>query len=410
MVQASPVERALWAGLAAAGLLLAAVAWAALKPPPAAEALRYFTPEQVARARAYVTPSYLTFAASRAAQLALLACLALTPAGRRWVAAWSARAGDRPVAAVVAAALAVLLALMLVRLPFAYYRGFLHEHRFGLSNQTLSAWAADLAKGWAVDLAVTLLAVTVLAALARALPAAWWLPAAAALAVGMTLLTMISPLVIDPLFYRFTPLADASLRARLVEMAGRAGLEVDEVLVADASRRTNRVNAYFTGVGPTRRIVLYDNLLRTHPPDEVEVVVAHELGHWAEGHIRRGLWLGAAAAFAGLFVLHRLLRALAAHHGWAWPDPRLVAPALLAFMLAGLLLLPAENALSRAWEREADAVSLQLSGRPEAAARLARRLAEANLSDPQPHPLHVAVLFTHPPQLERIRAAEGWNR
>ena len=409
-MHSSAAERVLWAALALAALLLLAVAWAALAPRPAAEALRYFTPEHVARARAYVTPAYLSFAASRAAQLALLAYLALTPAGRRWVTAWSARAGDRPVAGVVAAALAVLLALVLVRLPFAYFRGFVHEHRFGLSNQSLATWAADLVKGSAIDLAVTLLAVAVLAALARALPALWWLPAAAALALGMTLLTMISPLVIDPLFYRFQPLADEALRARLVEMAGRAGLEVDEVLVADASRRTNRVNAYFTGVGPTRRIVLYDNLLRTHPPDEVEVVVAHELGHWAKGHIRRGLWLGAAAAFAGLFVLHRLLRALAADHGWAWPDPRLVAPALLAFMLAGLLLLPVQNAVSRAWEREADAVSLELSRQPEAAARLARRLAEANLSDPQPHPLHVVVLFTHPPQLERIRTAERWGR
>lgn len=405
---ATPATRWLFLGLLLAAAVLALVALAAVFPPrPAAYTLRHFPPDAIARARAYATPAYLLFAGSRAVQLAVLAFLALAPAGQRWLAGLAARAGGRPVAAVALAVLGVLIAVTLARLPFSFYRGFVHEHRFGLSNQTLGMWAADFAKSWTIGAAITVIAAAVLAVVARAAPHGWWWRAGLVLSAGMVVLTLLAPILIDPLFYRFRPLEDAALRRKLVAMAGQAGLRVDEVLVADASRRTERVNAYFTGIGPTQRIVLFDTLLQKHPRDEVELVVAHELAHWARRHVQRGLVLGIAGLFAGLFILNRLLAAHAAARGWSWVDPRLVAPALLAVALAGLLTMPVQNAISRQWEREADALAVALSQQAETAVRLNRRLAVLNLADPQPHPWIVAVLFSHPPQIERIRAAEA---
>lgn len=404
----TPATRWLVLGLVLAAVLLALVVVAALNPPrPAPYTLRHFPEDYIARARAYTTPAYLLFAGSRAAQLAVLAFLALTLAGQRWLGAVAARAGERPLLAVAAAVLAVLVAVTLARLPFAFYRGFIHEHRFGLSNQTLGLWAADFLKTWGISAALTVGAALVLAWLIRAAPGGWWWQAGIVLSAGMVLLTTLAPVAIDPLFHRFRPLDDAELRERLVVMARQAGLHVDEVLVADASRRTERVNAYFTGVGPTQRIVLFDTLLAKHPRDEVELVVAHELAHWARRHIQKGLALGIGGLFLGLFLLNRLLAGEAAARGWAWADPRLVATALLAVALAGLLAMPVSNAISRGWEREADALAIALSQQAETAVRVDRRLAMLNLSDPQPHPWLVALLFTHPPQIERIRAAEA---
>lgn len=398
-------------GLATVTAMLGVIIWAALNPPPPGEfTLQFFSAQYISRARAYQAQAYLLFATSRLIQLALLCFLAFTPAGQGLLASKMAQAHSthnllRP---PLRAALIILTLTAVVRLPVSFYRGFLLEHRFGLSTQTLPAWILDWSKGWCIDTITTLIAVALLVPLVTARPGDWWLPAGFVLSSGLVLITLVGPLVIDPLYYRFTPLNDEELLVELRRMSEALDLDVDEILVADASRRTNRANAYFTGVGATQRIVLYDTLLTTFDRDQVTVVVAHELAHWARRHIWKGLALGAAGIFAGLWALNRLLSAEARSRGWPLTDPRLMAHVFLAVMVAGLLVMPVSNAVSRAMEREADAISYNLSANTGAAVKLATGLAVRNLSDPQPHPLLVALTFSHPPSIQRVKAAAGF--
>lgn len=389
------------AALAAALAMLAAIVWGAANPPPLDEfTLRHFDAAWVAQARLFRWRSIVAYALAQVAQLTLLVFLAYSLPGQRLL----RQQGPGTVWPVLRAAAFVLAATALVRFPFSFYRGFLLEHRAGLSNQTFPAWLADWVMGWGINAVITLAALALLVPLIRSMPRLWWVPAGVVLAVGLVAITALSPVLIDPLYYQFEVLDDEELRTELERMAAELGLDVDEILVANASRRTLRTNAYFTGVGTTQRIVLYDTLLNRFPRDQVLAVVAHELGHWYHRHIWKGVALGSIAILLGLWALQKILRAEAARQGWPPLDPRLVAHVFLAIMLAGLLLMPVRNGISRHWERQADAISYQLSPKPQATMALYRNLGITNLADPQPNPVLVLLTFSHPPAIQRIQA------
>jgi STE24 endopeptidase len=369
-----------------------------------------FTPDEVERARRYHRPLYIVLLVDTTFGLVALSLLAFTRVGS-WLydvvdeLPWWGRAFLFPIL--------VLGALTLLRLPLSFWRGHLRERRWGFSTQTAGGWLLDRAKGFAVAAVLSAVAVLAFVALARALPGAW--PAAAAPGAALLVLALgfAGPIVLEPLFNRFRPLGDPALAGQLRALAESAGVPVRDVLVADASRRTRRENAYVSGLGGTRRIVLFDNLLDASEPRQIRLVVAHELGHRRAGHVERGTLLAMAGSAAVVLVLWGLLSwpALLEAIGASGPgDPR-VAPFL--FLVVGvfeIIGLPLGAALSRRWEREADRSSLELTRDPEAFESAHRRLARANLADLEPPRAVYGLLFSHPTPPERIAAARAWAR
>lgn len=389
--------------LLAAALL--AVWWASGLGGPQVDARRFFSPEEIVRARRYQLPRYGAFALGTAIGLGVLATLAFTRAGD--VLLRPVRGWPWPLAAAGAAVL-VAAAGALARLPVSFWRGYLHERAWGFSTQSVPGWVGDWAKAVGISALLGAAVMAGLFAAIRLLPRSW--PAVAALGGALLVagLSYLGPLVFEPLFNRFTPLPDRELAAELRGLAERAGVPVREVLVADASRRTTKENAYVSGFGATRRLVVYDNLLRKAPREEVVLVVAHELGHRRARHVEWGTLLGAGGAAASVLVLWGALRsgAILRAVGADGPgDVRLVPVILLVIAVLQLAALPPANWLSRRWEAAADRFALELTGERDVYVATERGLALRNLADLSPGPIAYRFLFTHPAPGERIAMA-----
>jgi STE24 endopeptidase len=348
-----------------------------------------FTPDQIARARRYHRPAYFALGADLLLGTAVLAALA---AFARW------RIGPWWLGCAIVATLTLAISTG-VRLPLAFWRGYVYERRWGFSTQSPGAWAADRLKGFLIAAVLTSLALVALAGTVRAFPSWWPAVAAPGAALLVLLLGFVAPVLLEPVFNRFRPMEDAVLAADLRALAVHAGVPVRDVLVADASRRTRKVNAYVSGIGATRRVVVFDTLLERSQPRELRVVVAHELGHRRARHVALGTALGMIGAAAGVV----LVWALVSDPG----DPASVPAIMLVGVVAQLVALPLETALSRRWERSADRFSLELTRDPEAFEAAHRELALANLSDLDPPRWLYRLLFTHPTAPERIEAARS---
>ena len=381
-------------GTAALLLLAAVLAGTLLKSSSGSEALQYFEQNFLTRAAAYQRSAILV---SVARQLIFWGALSAVAA-----VVWKQFPPQlrAPLLPTVAFLALIVLLLSLLTFPLDYYRGFILEHRFGLSLQSFSAWLADYAKNFSISFLLTVLALSGLHLLMARLPGRWWPAAGIFVTLFLVLSTYLYPVIIDPLFYRFTTLEDEELHSSIIEMSKEAGIEVDKVLVADASRRTAKVNAYFTGMGRTKRIVIFDNLLAGFSKEEILAVIAHEMGHWKHSHIFKGIILGAAGMFLGFFLLQKLLDGMGAGSGIQG-----LTLALLYFSLFSFVSLPVQNAFSRAFERQADLEAIRLTGDPRAIVSLEQNLAKANLADVDPHPFVKFVLYTHPPVMERIELA-----
>ena len=363
-----------------------------------------FARDEIERAHRYHRPLYLTLGLDVALQLGVLAAIAFGPPGD-WL--WDATGGAWWARVFELSAL-VLGVSAVVRLPLSCWRGWVHERRWELSTQSLAAWLADALKGLLVGVALTGLGMVALVGSARAWPGWWPAVAAPGAALLALVLGLIAPIVFERLFNRFRPLPDEGLAGELRELSVQAGVPVRTMLVSDASRRTRTHNAYVSGLGPTRRLVVFDTLLADVPRDELRVVVAHELGHRRFRHVAAGTVLAMAGAAAAVLILWALL---------SWPglvsaagasgagDPRVVPLVLLVLLVLGVLALPFETWVSRRWERTADRFALKLTGDGAAFERVFRRLARANLSDLDPPRLLYLLLFTHPTPPERIAAA-----
>jgi STE24 endopeptidase len=369
-----------------------------------------FSLEEVDRAHRYHRPSYVALAVDLGLAAGVLAALAFTSAGS-WL--FSAAEGLPWAAATAVEAALVVVVSELVRLPIAWWRGYFHERRWGFSTQTPLGWAGDVAKQVFVAVVLTASVLVGLVALVRAADGSWPLPAAAAFAGLVLVLGFVAPVVLEPLFNQFQPLPDEQLADSLRSLSVRAGVPVHDVLVADASRRTTKLNAYVSGLGRTRRIVVYDTLLEAAGPPEVRLVVAHELGHRRERHVGKLTALGMLGAVVATLAVWGVLSwpaALDAAGASGAGDPRIVPLVLLAGLALELLALPAGSALSRRWERVADRCSLDLTDDPVAFERAHVELARRNLSDLAPPRWLYLLMFSHPTPPERIAAARAWAR
>lgn len=305
------------------------------------------------------------------------------------------------VALVVGAGRAVL------GLPLSWVRGYWLPRRHGLLHQPLGAWLADRAKAAALGGGLGLVAILIIYWLIRT-TALWWLVGAGVFFVLYVALATVMPVWILPLFYRLTPLADEALRERLLQLAARAGVETVGVWVADQSRKSRTANAAVVGLGRTRRIVLYDTLAQRFTPEEIEAVLAHELGHHVHGDMRRGLVAQGVLTLVTFWLADVLLRGGAGWFGLAGPaDPAGLPWLALVLLALGLVFAPAANTFSRRVERQADDFGLALTGNPSAFVGAMERLAELNLAERRPHRLKEIVLYSHPALDRRIARARG---
>jgi STE24 endopeptidase len=363
-----------------------------------------FAPEEIERARAYHRPLYRALGFDLVLQVGALAAIAFGPPGD-WLAG---AAGGSWWARVVELAALVSGVETLVRLPLSAWSGWLYERRWGFSTQTLRGWLLDRAKSLVAGVAVSSLGLLLLLGAIREWPGLWPAVAAPGAALFVLALSLLAPLLFERLFNRFWPLPDRALAGELTELSQRAGVPVRTILVSDASRRTRKHNAYVSGLGPTRRLVLFDTLLADVPQEELRGVVAHELGHRRHRHMAAGTALGMAGAAGAVLVVwgvlswHGLLSAAGAHGAG---DPRVVPVVLFVFLLLELGALPFGTWVSRRWERTADRFALELTGYGATLEQMHRRLALANLADLDPPRLLYALLFTHPTPPERIAAA-----
>jgi STE24 endopeptidase len=346
----------------------------------------YFSDAELEKAKRFRRGQLAIFGAQTGLELGLLAAAARrTPR-------------DGGVATGAAAAAALTLGTGVASLPL---RAVARQRakRVGLVTQSWGGWAVDVAKGAAIGGAFSAAGGAALTAGIQRFGRRWWAPGAA-VGVGVAVVfTYLGPVVLDPLFNRFTPLPEGELRSDVLDLARRAGVEVGEVFEVDASKRTTAANAYVNGLGATKRVVLYDTLLREFTPAETRLVVAHELGHVRHRDVTFGLvWLALVAPFATLAVARAV-------EGLTPAGASAVPAAALALTLVAPGIGVVYNQLSRAIERRADAFALDLTGEPEAAIGLERRLTLQNVGDPAPPRWQQVLMGTHPDTMERIGQA-----
>ena len=405
---------ALVALLVSGGLLLAVLAattpWRPLPGPRIPVNVHAdFSLAEIAREdafhRAVRPPAY----ASLGVALVAAGVLALTPGGARLVQLVARPLGGGWVWQAVLGGLAVALVARLAALPFDA-RVEVVLRRYGLSTQTWPEWFGDQARGLAVAVVLIPIVLVGFFALARAFPTRWWLPVGVGAAALTVLLSFVYPVTVEPLFNRFSSLPAGESRTSLLDLARRDGVQVDDVLVADASRRTTSLNAYVSGFGRTRRIVVYDTLLPASA-DEVRLIVAHDLGHVKRHDVLHSTVKGALGAVTASTVVFLLLtwppllrRAGVASAG----DPRSLALLLFLFAVLSFLTAPALNLISRRIEARADVHAVDLTRDPATFIASERRLARTNLADLNPHPLVYGLFADHPTPPERIALARSW--
>lgn len=303
----------------------------------------------------------------------------------------------------------ITLLLNFLLLPLSFYSSFVLGQQFGLSTQTIGGWLRDWGLTLMIELVLTIIVYGGFYGITKIMPRQWPLWGG----LGFTVLTLgyvlLEPIIITPLFYQISPLTDPDLQSRITEMAARAEVVIDDVVIIDASSKTTAVNAYVTGFLGANKIVIWDTLLLNHTPDEVDVVLAHEMGHWVYQHVLLSLLAASAGGWLGLFALRYWLKRV--WQGLGWTDPYDVAgyPYLLGLIaLVTILTLPIYTGFSRLGEGQADTFALTVSQKPDAAIGLFKGLAEQNIA-----PLHVSpwekyIFYTHPPLSERIDKAQMW--
>jgi Zn-dependent protease with chaperone function len=377
------------------------------KPVPVSET-DYFTAAELDRAHDYRGGQTWLLLGSLVVQGGVLVSIAF---GRpRFVRRRLDQLADKPLrgAAVAGATVAVVTAV--ATLPLSIWS---HERAVdvGLSTQSLDSWLSDVGKSTAITAVMTAIGTVLLLALVRRFPRRWWIPGTGAVVVLAALVTWIGPVLLAPVFNKFDPLPEGSeARREVLTLAERAGVEIGEVYRVDASRRSTALNAYVDGIGSSKRVVLYDNLLDDAERPELRSIVAHELGHVAHDDIRRGLTFVAIVAPFGLLFTRELAVAVARRAGADPLSPAAVPAYLLALTLTAFVLNIPGNQLSRKVEASADAFALELTNDPAALVDVQVQLARTNISDPDPPALLSAVFSTHPSTVDRIGAAIAYAR
>jgi STE24 endopeptidase len=407
---------ALLLGVAVAVVIAVRTPWTVLPEPPgghtAVDPTAGLSSAQVDRAEAFAALLRPASVFSLALGLAASAVFGLTRLGGRLVRAVAAPLGGGWVWQVLLGVLSLSVIGRLLTLPIAAYAEVV-RHRYGLSTRGWGLWLRDVSVSTGIDAGLTALGLLALVWLARRAPRTWWawgaLGAAALVVVG----SFLWPVAVEPAFNSFQSLPAGQLRSDLLELADRNGTPVQDVLVSDASRRTTALNAYVSGFGSTRRIVVYDTVLDQLPDEQIESIAAHELGHVAADDVLTGTLMGALGAAAGVAALGWLLSIgpLRRRTGAESPgDPRVVPLVLFLLAVGTLVSTPVQNLVSRHIEARADVHALDLTADPVAFVQLQQDLAVTNLSDPDPPAAWQWFFGSHPTTAQRVAIARDWER
>jgi Zn-dependent protease with chaperone function len=356
-------------------------------------AASYFSGTELEQARGFRRPQVLLGLAAIAVELGLLALLVARPPRRL------RGPFRRPILAAAVAGAALSLLVNAAPLPVQVVARQ-RARDVGLVTQSWPGYGFDLVRSWAIGAVFAAIGAAIAVGLIRRMPRTWWIPGSVAVVAFGAITTYAGPIVLDPIFNRFTPLPAGQTRSDVLDLARKAGVEVGQVYVMDASRRTTAANAYVNGLGHTKRVVLYDNLLDDFSRDETRLVVAHELGHVRYHDVPRGLiWLAIVTPF-GLFAASRMTLRLAPQE--ERPGPAVLPALALSIAVIVFLITTVSNQLSRRVEARADSFSLQLTHEPDAFISFQRRIALKNVSDPDPWRLTSFLFGTHPTTLDRI--------
>ena len=314
--------------------------------------------------------------------------------------------GWAPVTSGVIFFMVLIYGETLISMPFSLYNTFSIEKRFEFTNQTLGLWLKDFIKSLILNTLLLGFLLYVLLWFIRVLPDFWWLAGWVFMLLFSIFLLYISPYVIEPLFNKFKPMEDISLEGKIKETLARVGLKINRVFSMDASKRSSHSNAYFTGIGHVKRIVLFDTLLANHGDDEIIAILAHEAGHWKKKHILKMLVLSQTIGLIGFYLAHKLTAGDLLAEVFMLDIPTIHAKLLLAIFIGTLALFPIKPLMayiSRLHEIEADNFALQLTEAPGPMANALIKLGKDNLANLHPHPLYAAVYYSHPPMAQRVK-------
>lgn len=364
------------------------------------------TPERRAQAIAYSeTKNVLYFVITF--YLFLILILFLVTRSSAKIRAWAMRLGKRRFFVLALYLLAFNLIVLAVDFPFTYYSGYALEHQYEHSNQSFGQWFGELMKGEAIGFVVGLLLLWLLYLTIRRSPRRWWLWAGACTAPIAAFLIVIAPIVIAPMFNKFSPLSDEALKTKILALADRAGIPDSDIFEVDASKQSKKYNAYVTGLFGTKRIVLYDTILKDMEHEEILFVLSHEIGHYVMHHVWIGVGLVTAFVFLAAYLVHRISGVLLARNKDRWGFDSLADFAslpliLFLFSVIGFLLQPAFAGMGRYFEHKADEYGLTMTEDRVAAAKAFEKLAANNLSNPDPSPFIEFWLYDHPTIKDRV--------
>ena len=294
--------------------------------------------------------------------------------------------------------------------PVNYYTDFYLEHKYNLSNQTFIKWILEGAKAILVSTIIGVPVLLLFFFVLNKYDNLWWLPFAIALFVISVILARIVPVIILPLFYKITPIENEELKTRIQNLAKNAGIKVENVYKFNMSKNTKKANAAFTGIGKSKRILLGDNLIDQYTSDEIETVIAHELGHYKRKHIIKNIIIGTVASFLTLFLISFFYSYSVTWFNFNSIKEIAALPLLILWMLLiGLVQTPITNLLSRKFEYEADQYAILSTGKPTAFISTLEKLTEQNLGDKNPHPLIEWFFYSHPSIERRILAIRKYS-
>jgi STE24 endopeptidase len=307
-----------------------------------------------------------------------------------------------------------LLALIggIAGLPFELYDTFVLEKKYGFSTITWRLWITDLIKSLILSATIMTIMVSVFMALIHYLPASWWFWAWVFFTLFEIILLWLYPVLIAPLFNKFEPIKDEALREKINDLMDKVGLKTEGIYQVDEGKRSKHTNAYFTGIGKTKRIVLYDTLLVSHTPDEIVAVLAHEIGHWKKKHILKQLSFMIVAYLVLLYLIYLIINWSFLYSAFGLKVTPVYAGLFLVSLYlssAGYFLGPIGAAVMRRYEREADKTAWELTGTSGPMINALKRLAKDNLTNLHPHPSYVWFYYSHPPLIERIEYLQAMD-
>lgn len=367
------------------------------------------SPERLKKAKAYEKIHNKLFLVDILLSLAVLLVFIFSGMSR-WLDGIVAQIAPPIVLHVALYVVICYVAYSIIFFSLSFYSSYLLEHAFDLSNETKKMWFADYAKSFALNLLFLLLFAEVLHLFLRLTENWWWVWIGAFWLLFGIVMSNLFPVLILPLFYKVKPLENKDLVDRLIRLSNVVKAKVLGVFEMDLSRKSKKANAMFTGIGNTKRIILTDTLVRDYTPEEIESVLAHELGHFYHKHIWKLIAVSTAATFAGLYITNVLLVVLLNAAGFSHMTDVAALP-LFALVLSvfALITMPASNTYSRVLEKQADTFALETTQNPQAFISSMKKLANQNLSNPEPNPVIEFMLYSHPAISKRIKLAENFH-